>query len=102
MPSKRESLSLVILEAWARRTPVMINKNCNVTLGQNNRANGGISYTSDLDFPEKLAEMLINDKKRNIMAKNGEKYTIENYKWAVVTSKLIKLINKEIHNEIKT
>ena len=102
MPSKRESLSLVILEAWARDTPVMVNEYCEVTLGQNNRANGGISYTSDLGFPEKLAEMLINDKKRNIMAKNGKKYTIENYKWTVVTSKLIKLINKEIHNEIKT
>ena len=40
--------------------------------------------------------MLINDKKRNIMAKKGEKYTIENYKWAVVKSKLINLLNNGI------
>ena len=52
IPSKRETLSLVILEAWVRDTAIMVNEYCELTLGQNNRANGGISYTSDLDFPK--------------------------------------------------
>ena len=55
----------------------MVNEYCEVTLGQNNRATGGISYTSDLDFPEKLVGILVDHKKRKKIAKNGKLYVLE-------------------------
>ena len=50
MPSPFESLSLVVLEAWNRGTPVIVNARCDVLLGQVRRANGGLYYRSSEDF----------------------------------------------------
>jgi glycosyltransferase involved in cell wall biosynthesis len=50
MPSPFESLSLVVLEAWNRGTPVIVNARCDVLLGQVRRADGGLYYRSSEDF----------------------------------------------------
>jgi glycosyltransferase involved in cell wall biosynthesis len=96
MPSKRESLSLVILEAWARETPVIVHQHCKVTNGQNNRAKGGLPYSNAINFSETLSEILADYKKRIELANNGKKYVIENYSWGIITTKFINLINRSI------
>ena len=55
----------------------MVNDYCEVTLGKNNRTNGGIPSTSDLDFPEKLVEILVDHNKRKKIANNGKLSVLE-------------------------
>ena len=44
MPSFYESLSMVLLEAWALSRPVLVNAHCDVLKGQARRADGGLWY----------------------------------------------------------
>jgi glycosyltransferase involved in cell wall biosynthesis len=46
MPSPYESLSMVLLEAWAVDTPVLVNAQCDVLLGQCLRSRGGLYYAN--------------------------------------------------------
>lgn len=79
----------------------MVNDYCEVTLGKNNRTNGGIPSTSDLDFPEKLVEILVDHNKRKKIANNGKLYVLENYSLNIIRIKLKKLIKNSIikHNQ---
>lgn len=50
IPSKYESLSLVLLESLAAGTPVIVNGDCNVLRGQCVRSNAGLFYSSYLSL----------------------------------------------------
>ena len=50
MPSRHESLSMVVLEAWMMGRPVLVNGDCEVLRGQVLRANGGLYYRRYEEF----------------------------------------------------
>src|SRR5207237_2525905 len=50
MPSPFESLSMVLLEAWNRALPALVNARCKVLRGQVERANGGLYYGTAAEF----------------------------------------------------
>lgn len=50
VPSRYESLSLVTLEAFAQGTPVMVNAQSDVLLGQVNRSGAGFGYSDAATF----------------------------------------------------
>ena len=52
-PSRHESLSLVLLEAWVCDVPVIVSSLCDVTVGQCARSDGGFSV--DFGDPEGAA-----------------------------------------------
>ena len=82
-PSRYESLSLVLLEAWSRGLPVVVNRRCDVTVGQCRRSGGGIAI--DFDDPARgaiaLAEGLASLDKRAAMGAGGDAYTRARYDW---------------------
>ncbi len=55
-PSRYESLSLVLLEAWACGVPVVVNAACDVTVGQCARSDGG--FAVDFEDPAAAAKAL--------------------------------------------
>lgn len=87
MPSFLESLSIVLLEAWSCRTPVLANGRSDVLRGQCCRANGGLYYRGREEFIVCLKEMLSNRFLRKRLGSLGNKYFRLNYSWDVITEK---------------
>ncbi|MBB2197510.1 glycosyltransferase family 4 protein [Gluconacetobacter sp. 1c LMG 22058] len=83
-PSKYESLSMVVLEAWAVNTPVIVNGYCEVMGGQVERSNGGHSYYYYSDFKFVLNSYLKGEYDRNQLGMNGRNYLDRNYNWKTI------------------
>lgn len=94
MPSKYESFSIVIMEAWHCRRPVLVNGRCEVLRGHAIRSNGGLWYRSYEEFKECLDLLLSDDGLRDKLGQNGRKYVDENYSWDVVESKYLDFLEK--------
>lgn len=94
MPSFFESLSMVTLEAWALKKPVLANARCEVLKGQCLRSNGGLFYKNYAEFSRTLGLLLSSPRLRTIMGENGQKYFNENYTWEVIEHKYLALLEQ--------
>jgi glycosyltransferase involved in cell wall biosynthesis len=83
MPSQYESLSLVVLEAWASGKPVLVNARSSVLVGQCRRAQGGIWYDSYEEFAAALD--LLDRDLRNALGRQGQEHVAKAYDWKQVT-----------------
>lgn len=92
MPSFYESLSMVTLEAWAMRKPVLANARCEVLRGQCLRSRGGLYYGDYAEFREALDLLLNTPRLREAMGSNGRKYYLENYTWEKIENKYLAII----------
>lgn len=92
-PSKYESLSMVIMEAWACNKTVLVNGDCEVLKGQCIKSNGGLYYSNYEEFRECLNLLLDNQKLRDEMGENGRQYVDNNYGWNVIEKKYMRLLN---------
>lgn len=93
-PSSFESLSMIIMEAWLLKKPVLVNGRCEVLKGQCRRSNGGLWYENYEQFKEMTNWMLKNKKRIGIMGKNGKKYVQSNYSWEIIEQKFLDFIPK--------
>lgn len=88
-PSPFESLSLVLLEAWALGIPVLVNGRCEVLKQQVRRANGGLWYDDGEEFRE--AVTLLTDPMQfglqRALGENGRAYVTERGAWSVVLTR---------------
>jgi glycosyltransferase involved in cell wall biosynthesis len=94
MPSRYESLSMVLLEAWLCNTAVLVNGKCTVLKGQCIRGNAGLYYEDYYEFEGCLDFLLSEDKVRNTLGKNGMEFVLENYSWEIIEKKYISLLQK--------
>ena len=81
MPSPFESLSLVVLEAWNRQTPVIVNARCDVLLGQVRRANGGLYYYTDDEFAGAIRRLAADAGTARAFGRQGFAYVEREYRW---------------------
>jgi glycosyltransferase involved in cell wall biosynthesis len=93
MPSYFESLSMVVLEAWALGKPVLANGRCDVLQGQCLRSNAGLFYENDEEFLETLALLQANRRLAAAMGRNGREYFQRHYAWPVIVRKYIDMLN---------
>jgi len=94
MPSKYESLSMVLLESWLCKTPVLVNGKCDVLKGQCIRGNAGLYYENYEEFKACLDLLLARDEMRNAMGKNGMEFVLQNYSWENIENKYISILQK--------
>jgi glycosyltransferase involved in cell wall biosynthesis len=94
MPSKFESLSIVLFEAWHCNRPVLVNGNSEVLKGQCIRSNGGLWYSNYEEFKECLMLLLTDDQMRPTLGFLGKRYVTENYSWEVIERKYIDLLRR--------
>jgi glycosyltransferase involved in cell wall biosynthesis len=83
-PSAYESLSLVVLEAWAAGTAVLVNGLCPPTRGHVARSGGGLWYDGYASFEVALEHLTSNDARRTAMARAGQRYVARSYTWSRV------------------
>lgn len=83
-PSVNESLSIVIMEAWAAGRPVLVNSGCAVTLDHCRRSNGGLYFSNYPEFSECIDYLSANPDIADRMGYNGQEYVRNNYSWDAV------------------
>ncbi|MGZ3449185.1 MAG: glycosyltransferase family 4 protein [Polyangiales bacterium] len=83
-PSRHESLSLVLLEAWACEVPVIVSSLCDVTVGQCARSGGG--FAVDFTAPEAAARTIAAKLRETAamaeMGPLGHAYVSKRYAWS--------------------
>jgi glycosyltransferase involved in cell wall biosynthesis len=92
MPSKFESLSLVILESMIAKRPVLVNGNCEVLKGQCIRSNAGLYYTDYFEFEYGLNYILNNNEVYRQMCENGYEFVKRVYNWDSVVDNVTDLV----------
>jgi glycosyltransferase involved in cell wall biosynthesis len=94
VPSRYESLSIVLLEAWNHGTPALVNGRCRVLEGQVRRAGGGLSYRSPGEFHEALDYLLTHPAARDAMGRQGLAYVDREYRWPTVLARVEALLTE--------
>jgi glycosyltransferase involved in cell wall biosynthesis len=83
-PSAMESFSLVVLEAWVKGIPAMVNATCGPTVENCERSGGGLAFDSFASF-EVTLQRLINDASlRRELGEKGRRYVAETFDWPVL------------------
>ena len=88
-PSVNESFSIVIMESWALRTPVIVNNKCEVTKNFAIESNGGLYFDNYVEFEEILKLYINNPDIVDKLGNNGKEYVFKNFDRDVVTQKYI-------------
>jgi glycosyltransferase involved in cell wall biosynthesis len=92
MPSYFESFSLVLVEAWAHRRPVLVNGRCDVLAGQVRRSGGGLPYRGYAEFEAAVDVMMSDAGRRDVIGERGRTYTEERYRWDRVLAQTERLL----------
>ncbi len=80
IPSKYESLSLVVLESFACKVPVIANGECEVLKDHIENSNGGWTYSNENEFTTVLKKV-IEGSENEEKGLNGYDYVTKNYSW---------------------
>jgi len=92
MPSPFESLSMVLLEAWNRGLPALVNARCKVLRGQVTRADGGLYYGNTTEFSAALDYLLDRPDAARALGGQGLAYVDREYRWPVVMEKIERVL----------
>jgi glycosyltransferase involved in cell wall biosynthesis len=88
MPSRYESLSVIVLEAWAMGRPVLVNSDCRVLEGQCVRSGGGLFYRGYSEFAAALRRLAGEPGLGARLGAAGRDYVRREYDWDVVESRM--------------
>jgi len=80
-PSSNESFSLVIMESWLARRPVLVWADCDVTRGHVQRSKGGLWFSNYDEFKEGVDWLDDHNKAAARMGTNGRRYVTNNFSW---------------------
>lgn len=93
-PSLNESFSLVLMESWLLKTPVLVHGRCLVTREHAVRANGGLYYTNYPEFAATVDYLLQHPAIARKMGQNGRRYVLENYRWPHIIDRYGQIIGQ--------
>jgi glycosyltransferase involved in cell wall biosynthesis len=88
MPSPYESLSMVLLEAWNRGVPALVNARCQVLKGQAQRSGGALYYRNYDEFAAALGTLVNHPSLGHELGAAGLVYVERHYRWPRVLSTL--------------
>ncbi len=86
IPSAMESLSLLLLESLASRTPVIVKEASKVLKDHCIKSNAGVFYNDYFEFSACLDYLMEHPKACERMGMNGQRYVHSFYTWPRVIS----------------
>jgi glycosyltransferase involved in cell wall biosynthesis len=92
-PSPYESLSIVLLEALAYRTPVLVNGRSPVLQDHCVRSGGGLWYEDGQEFAAALDRLLGEEALRAALGASGQRYVRAEYAWDTVLGRFRSVID---------
>ena len=92
VPSVMESYSIVLMESWIARRPVLVNEACAVTANFCRRSNGGLWFRNYEDFHGVLTWMKNNPEIAALMGQNGREYVVNEFSPEVVARKYVEAL----------
>jgi glycosyltransferase involved in cell wall biosynthesis len=92
VPSRYESLSIVLLEAWNHGLPALVNGRCDVLRGQARRADGALHYRDYEGFAMGLTYLLEHPETGRQLGRQGLEYVNREYRWPHVIAKINALL----------
>ena len=88
-PSRVESFSIVMMEAWLAGAPVLVHEECEVTRDHCVSSQGGLWFSSFSDFSGALRFFSDHPELGRKMAENGAEYVRANFAWDRVVAKYL-------------
>jgi glycosyltransferase involved in cell wall biosynthesis len=79
MPSKHESLSMVLLEGWQMQRPALVNGRCDVLRVHCEQSHGGLWYENEDEWIAALT--CIDEPTKERLGQQGQRYVEEHYSW---------------------
>ena len=93
-PSKNESFSLVIMESWLCKTPVLVHDDCAVTKNFAIETNGGLYFKNYFEFEGAVNYLCNHPDEKAQMAENGRRYVLDNFSWDVIVDRYMKFFGE--------
>lgn len=93
-PSVNESFSIVLMEAWLQKTPVLVHARCAVTRDHAVTSNGGLYFANEIEFALAVKELETSDSLRIALGQGGFDYVTSVFSWDAVIERLIKAFHK--------
>ncbi len=94
VPSRFESLSLVLLEAWNHGLGAVVNGHCHVLKGQALRANGALYYHNYDEFARVLEYLIEHPEVARQLGQQGLDYVNREYRWPHVMARIDDLLGR--------
>lgn len=92
-PSAYESLSIALLEGFARGVPGLVNARSAVLKEHCLLSQGGLWYEDGLEFVEALETLMGDDALRRALGAGGRRHVARSYRWDVVMDRYRSLID---------
>ncbi len=92
-PSLNESFSIVLLESWLARTPVLVRETSAVLQDHCRRSNGGLWFNHYPEFEEELLLLLDQGETRRRLGEAGRQYVLTHYTWPAIEAKLFSALD---------
>lgn len=83
-PSAMESFSLVVLEAWVKSVPTLVNATCGPTVENCSLSGGGLWFDSYASFEVLLGRLLADGGLRSELGERGRSFVERTFDWPVL------------------
>lgn len=88
-PSVHESFSIVLMESWLARTPVLVHAGSAVMRDHCRQGGGGLWFRTYPEFEESLRLLHDDDALRARLAASGHTYVRTRYDWSAIEARML-------------